>query len=137
MVDTQTKVVAVPTHKCVNADIVDGAAPETPALKKKINSPPPAVPAVISPRVTRSASQRKLKGRITLVIPPGKTRPLHPKIASTYARCCSLAVKEVVSVLSNWKGYKERPSIFSEYVGVVSVSFGTQLSSLFQCCLEI
>ena len=101
MVDTQTKVVAVPTHKHVNADIVDGAAPETPALKKKINSPPPGVPVAVSPRVTRSASQRKVKGRIKLVIPPGKTRPLHPKIASTYARCCSLAMKEGVPVLSN------------------------------------
>ena len=35
MVDTRTKVAAVPTRKRVNADIVDGAAPETPALKKK------------------------------------------------------------------------------------------------------
>ena len=35
MVDTQPKVAVVPTRKRVNADIVDGAAPETPALKKK------------------------------------------------------------------------------------------------------
>ena len=101
MVDTQTKVAAVPTHKRVNAYICDGAPPETSALKKKINSPPPAEPAALSPWVTRSASQRNLKGRITLVIPPGNTRPLHPNIASKYVTCCSLAVKEVVPVLSN------------------------------------
>ena len=35
MVDTQSKVAAVPTRKRVNADICDGAPRETPTLKKK------------------------------------------------------------------------------------------------------
>ena len=69
--------------------------------------------------------------RIRIVIPPGKTRPVDPKVASMYATACSIPVKETVPIFPHWKEYKGREDIFSSYYGHVSVSFVTQLSSSF------
>ena len=71
--------------------------------------------------------------RIRIVIPPGKTIPVQPRIASMFATACSLAVKETVRILSHWKDYKGRRDIFQGYFEHVCVSFGTQLSSSFHC----
>ena len=71
--------------------------------------------------------------KFRLVIPPGRTRPVDPKIASMYATACSVAVNVVVPIFPHWKDYKERPDIFSRFVKHVSVSFVTQFSSSFHC----
>ena len=72
--------------------------------------------------------------RIRIVIPPGRTRPVQPKIASKYATACSVAVNAVVPIFPHWKDYKERPDVFSGFARHLSVSFVTQLSSSFHCC---
>ena len=78
---------------------------------------------------------RMSKGnRIKIVIPPGKSRPADAKIASMYATACSIAVKEVVPILTHWKLYKERSDILSVYMGHVAVSFVTLDPSSLYCC---
>ena len=67
-------------------------------------------------------------GRITLLIPQGKSRPVDPKIASMFATACSAAVRDTVPILSHWKQYKGRHEIFSMYVAYLSVSFATHLT---------
>ena len=73
--------------------------------------------------------------RIRIVIPPGKTRPVDPKVASMYATACSIAVKQTVPIFPHWKEYKGREDIFFAYAGHMSISFVTQFSSSFRCCL--
>ena len=73
------------------------------------------------------------RNRSKIVIPLGKSRPADAKIASMYPTACSIAIKEVVPILTHWKLYKERSDIFSVYMGHVAVSFVTLDPSSLYC----
>ena len=73
---------------------------------------------------------RKSKGkRFRIVIHPGKTRPRDRQIASMYATTCSIAINEVVPLLTHYKLYRERDDIYQAYSGHVSIRFVSLSSS--------
>ena len=73
---------------------------------------------------------RKSKGqRFIIVILSGKTRPRYMQIASMYATAYSIAVNEVVPLLTHYKLYKERDDIYRAYSSHVSVRFVSLSSS--------
>ena len=131
----------VRSRKRDNAEIGDGTIPESPAVKRKTKTTPPSLSAAATRRLLRSGTSIDVQGvahdqRIRIVIPPGRTRPVDPKIASMYATACSVAVNDVGPIFSHWKDYKEKPDVFSGFDRHLSVSFVTQLSSSFHCCLK-
>ena len=73
---------------------------------------------------------RMSKGiRFIIVILPGRLRPIGRQLSSMYATACSIAVNEVVPILTHYKLYKERDDIYRTYSGHVSVRFVSLFSS--------
>ena len=73
---------------------------------------------------------RMSKGtRFRIVILPGRLRPIGRQLSSMYATACSIAVNEVVPILTHYKLYMERDDIYRAYSGHVSVCFVSLSSS--------
>ena len=123
-----------------NVEIVDGTTPES-GSKEKDQTDSSILYAAVTQRILRSGTSIDVQEvahdqRIRIVIPPGRTRPVDPKIASMYAIACSVAVNDVVPIFSHWKDYTEITGVFSGFARHLSVCFVTQLSSSFHCCLK-
>ena len=93
----------VRSHKRDNAEIVDDTTPESPAVKRKTKLTPPSLSEAATRRLLRSGTSIDVQEvahdqRIRIVIPPGRTRPADPKIASMCATACSVAVNDVVPI---------------------------------------
>ena len=124
-----------------NVEIVDDTTPESPAVKRKTKPTTPSLSAAATRPLLRSGTSIDVQEvahdqTIRIVIPPGRTRPVDPKIASMYATACLVDVNDVVPIFPHWKDYKERPDVFYGFARHLSVSFVTQLSSSFHCCLK-
>jgi hypothetical protein len=46
------------------------------------------------------------KGKLPVVIEPGRTRPNSMKIATKFATECNIVVRNHVPIYPNWKDYK-------------------------------
>jgi hypothetical protein len=70
-------------------------------------------------RMTRSK-----KGKVTLVIEEGKTRPRSAVIAAKFATECNITVRNHVPIFPRWKDYnlKENEYIFKNFREKVGVS---------------
>lgn len=49
---------------------------------------------------------RARRGKLVVVIPEGKLRPVSPLVAAKFATECNIAVRNHVPVLRHWKEYK-------------------------------
>jgi hypothetical protein len=81
---------------------------------------------------------RALCGKLQVVIPEGKIRPMAPLVAAKFATECNIAVRNHVPVLKHWKEYKKKQDLFKVFTGRLSVSaFSTfhhfENWSLFTC----
>lgn len=76
---------------------------------------------------------RSRKGRLPLVIEPGKKRPSSVMIAAKFATECNIAVRQYMPIFPHWKEYKEDSSIpiILGYIDRVCVSVQTCLFTLF------
>jgi hypothetical protein len=53
---------------------------------------------------------RSRKGKLPLVIEPGKTRPSSVMIAAKFATECHIAVRHCILIFPHWKEYKKESS---------------------------
>ena len=84
------------------------------------------------PNIGRELDQmtRSRKGKLPLVIEPGKNRPNSVTIAAKFASECNIAVRNHVPIFAHWKEYRKQPNILKGYICRVGVS--VQLDS-FHC----
>jgi hypothetical protein len=65
---------------------------------------------------------RSKKGKLPLVIEPGKKRPNSLMIAAKFATECNIAVRNHVPIFPHWKEYKKHPTMIRAYIERVGVS---------------
>jgi hypothetical protein len=65
---------------------------------------------------------RGLRGKLQVVIPEGKIRPMAPLVAAKFATECNIAVRNHVPVFKHWKDYKNHSGLFNLFTGKLSVS---------------
>jgi hypothetical protein len=51
---------------------------------------------------------RALRGKLQVVIPEGKIRPMAPLVAAKFATECNISVRNHLPVLKHWKEYKKK-----------------------------
>ena len=73
---------------------------------------------------------RSKRGKLPVVIEPGKNRPNSVMIAAKFASECNIAVRNHVPIFAHWKEYRKQPNIIKGYICRVGVS--VQLDS-FHC----
>ncbi|TVU09105.1 hypothetical protein EJB05_42546, partial [Eragrostis curvula] len=66
---------------------------------------------------------RARRGKLTVIIPEGKIRPLVPLVAAKFATECNIAVRNHVPVLKNWREYKKQTLHFKHYLGKLGAKF--------------
>jgi hypothetical protein len=76
------------------------------------------------PNIGRELVQmtRSKKGKLPLVIEPGKKRPNSLMIAAKFATECNIAVRNHVPIFPHWKEYKKHPTMIRAYIERVGVS---------------
>jgi len=74
---------------------------------------------------------RSRKGKLPLVIEPGKKRLNSVMIAAKFATEYNIAVRNHVPIFPHWKEYKKHPKIIKGYIDRVGVSVQTCLFPLF------
>jgi hypothetical protein len=62
------------------------------------------------------------KGKLPVVIEPGRTRPNSVKIAAKFATECNIVVRNHVPIYPKWKDYKKLSGLFRFYVDKIGVS---------------
>lgn len=65
---------------------------------------------------------RSKKGKLPVVIEPGKMRPNSVKIAAKFAIECNIAVRNHVPIFPKWKDYKDNKKLLRFYINKVGVS---------------
>jgi hypothetical protein len=65
---------------------------------------------------------RSRKGKLPVVIEPGKIRPNSVKIAAKFATKCNIVVRDYVPIFPKWKDYKNQKNLFKFYIEKVAVS---------------
>ncbi|CAD6238505.1 unnamed protein product [Miscanthus lutarioriparius] len=70
---------------------------------------------------------RSRKGKLPLVIEPGKKRPNLVMIAAKFATECNIAVRNHVLIFPHWKEYKKHPKIIKGYIDRVGTKFHTNV----------
>jgi ABC-type Fe2+-enterobactin transport system substrate-binding protein len=65
---------------------------------------------------------RSKRGKLPVVIEPGKIRPSLVKIAAKFATECNIAVRNHVPIFPQWKDYKKERGLFKFYIGKVGAS---------------
>jgi hypothetical protein len=65
---------------------------------------------------------RAQRGKLSVIIPEGKIRPVVPLIAVKFATECNIAVRNHVSMLKHWNDYKEQSEYFTDFIGKLGVS---------------
>ncbi|XP_025826583.1 uncharacterized protein LOC112901927 isoform X2 [Panicum hallii] len=71
---------------------------------------------------------RALRGKLQVVIPEGKIRPMAPLVAAKFATECNIAVRNHVPVLKHWKEYKKKQGLFKVFTGRLSAKFDINTS---------
>jgi lipopolysaccharide biosynthesis protein len=61
-------------------------------------------------------------GKLPVIIPEGKIRPVVPLVAVKFATKCNIVVRNHVHVLNQWKDYKDQFGNFEDFVGKLGVS---------------
>jgi hypothetical protein len=76
---------------------------------------------------------RSKRGKLPLVIEPGKKRPSSVMIAAKFASECNIAVRGGVPIFPKWKDYKEKSSrpMIKAYINSVCVSVQTCLYTVY------
>ena len=84
------------------------------------------------PNIGRELDQmtRSRKGKLPLVIEPGKNRPNSVTIAAKFASECNIAVRNHVPIFAHWKEYRKDQATQSEYMGRLGVSRSTPFQQL-------
>jgi len=62
------------------------------------------------------------RGKLPVVIEPGKIRPSLVKIAAKFATECNIVVRNHVPIYLKWKDYKKLSGLFRFYVDKIGVS---------------
>jgi hypothetical protein len=85
------------------------------------------------PNIGRELDQmtRLRKGKLPLVIEPGKKRSNSVMIAAKFTTECNIAVRNHVLIFPHWKECKKHPIIIKGYTDKVGVSVQTCLFPLF------
>jgi hypothetical protein len=65
---------------------------------------------------------RARRGKLHVIIPEGKIRPVVPLVAAKFATECNIAVRNHVPVLKHWKDYKDQSGHFKDFIGKLGVS---------------
>jgi hypothetical protein len=65
---------------------------------------------------------RALRGKLPIVIPEGKIRPVAPLVAAKFATECNIVVRNHVPVLKHWKEYKKKTGLLKLFTGKLNVS---------------
>ena len=65
---------------------------------------------------------RAMRGKLHIVIPRWRIRPLVPLVAAKFATECNIAVRNHVPVFKHWKDYKNHSGLFKLFTGKLSVS---------------
>jgi hypothetical protein len=65
---------------------------------------------------------RAMRGKLPVVIPEGRIRPVAPLAAAKFATECNIAVRNHVPVYKHWKDYKDQASLFNLFTDKLSVS---------------
>ena len=65
---------------------------------------------------------RSKRGKLPVVIEPGKIRPNSVKIAAKFATECNITVRNHVPIFPHWKDYKNQHGLFKFFIGKVGVS---------------
>jgi hypothetical protein len=68
---------------------------------------------------------RSKRGKLPVVIEPGKIRPNSMKIAAKFATECNIAVRNHVPIFPHWKDYKKQHGLLRFYINKVAVSVFT------------
>jgi hypothetical protein len=63
-----------------------------------------------------------MRGKLPVVIPEGRIRPVAPLAAAKFATECNIAVRNHVPVYKHWKDYKDQASLFNLFTDKLSVS---------------
>ncbi|BAH93433.1 Os06g0271475 [Oryza sativa Japonica Group] len=66
---------------------------------------------------------RSKKGKLPVVIEPGKMRPNSVKIAAKFATECNIAVRNHVPIFPKWKDYKDNKKLLRFYINKVGSKF--------------
>jgi hypothetical protein len=85
------------------------------------------------PNIGRELVQmtRSKKGKLPLVIEPGKKRPNPVMVAAKFATECNIAVRNTIPIFPHCKDYKKHPKMILAYISRVGVSVQTCLFPLF------
>lgn len=78
---------------------------------------------------------RARRGKLPVVIPEGRIRPLVPLVAAKFSTECNIAVRNHVPVFKHWKDYKKQSGIHKQFLGALAVSAYSRPLHLY--CLEI
>jgi hypothetical protein len=65
---------------------------------------------------------RSRKGKLPVVIEPGKIRPNSVKIAAKFSMEYNIVVRDYVPISPKWKDYKDQTNLFRFYIKKVAVS---------------
>lgn len=71
---------------------------------------------------------RGLRGKLQVVIPEGKIRPMAPLVAAKFATECNISVRNHVPVFKHWKDYKNHSGLFNLFTGKLSAKFDINTS---------
>ncbi|TVU31362.1 hypothetical protein EJB05_23045, partial [Eragrostis curvula] len=65
-------------------------------------------------------------GKLAIVIPEGKTRPVSPIVAAKFATECNIAVRNHVPIFKHWKEYK--PVHLTQFIGKLRAMFDMDIN---------
>ncbi|PUZ75351.1 hypothetical protein GQ55_1G157000 [Panicum hallii var. hallii] len=82
---------------------------------------------------------RALRGKLPIVIPEGKIRPVAPLVAAKFATECNIAVRNHVPVLKHWKEYKKKMGLLKLFTGKLNAKFdiNTRDASVQNACSKM
>uniref|UniRef100_A0A0A9CPI2 Uncharacterized protein n=1 Tax=Arundo donax TaxID=35708 RepID=A0A0A9CPI2_ARUDO len=72
---------------------------------------------------------RARRGKLPIIIPEGKTRPVVPLVATKFATECNIAVRNHLPMFKHWKDYKNQPGLFKQFVGKIGAKFDINTSA--------
>lgn len=66
---------------------------------------------------------RAMRGKLPVVIPEGRIRPVAPLVAAKFSTECNIAVRNHVPVYKHWKDYKNHNGMFNLFTDKLSAKF--------------
>ncbi|TVU39695.1 hypothetical protein EJB05_13128, partial [Eragrostis curvula] len=80
---------------------------------------------------------RARRGKLAIVIPEGKTRPVSPIVAAKFATKCNIAVRNHVPIFKHWKEYKH--VLLTQFIGKLRAKFDMDINdeNVRKACYEM